>query len=220
MRMRKISEKVPTLDDLIQKFLLVKQSQHTGELAMRDYPNIDYELVLGHYAEIEQWVESGRVDCGFLRLPAHHDFDTFSLAEDPLFAVLPEAHPIAKCDCVPLEALCEEPFLFLEKEEKAEISELFARHKLQPHVQLRTVDDYAVMSMVESGLGLSILPGLILRRIPYKIAIRPLGVPASRSRSVLRCAKTRPRRLPSAAFWTISPTGTRKPARLPKQPSR
>lgn len=149
MRMRKISEKVPTLDDLIQKFLLVKQSQHTGELAMRDYPNIDYELVLGHYAEIEQWVESGRVDCGFLRLPAHHDFDTFSLAEDPLFAVLPEAHPIAKCDCVPLEALCEEPFLFLEKEEKAEISELFARHKLQPHVQLRTVDDYAVMSMVE-----------------------------------------------------------------------
>ena len=51
----------------------------------------------------------------------------------------------------------------------------------QPHVQLRTVDDYAVMSMVESGLGLSILPGLILRRIPYKIAIRPLGVPASRT---------------------------------------
>ena len=55
------------------------------------------------------------------------------------------------------------------------------RHKLQPHVQLRTVDDYAVMSMVESGLGLSILPGLILRRIPYKLAIRPLDVPASRT---------------------------------------
>ena len=55
------------------------------------------------------------------------------------------------------------------------------RHKLRPHVQLRTVDDYAVMSVVESGLGLSILPGLILRRIPYKIAIRPLGVPASRT---------------------------------------
>ncbi len=105
MRMRKISEKVPTLDDLIQKFLLVKQSQHTGELAMRDYPNIDYELVLGHYAEIEQWVESGRVDCGFLRLPAHHDFETVSLAEDPLFAVLPEGHPLAKRGRVPLEAL-------------------------------------------------------------------------------------------------------------------
>ncbi len=94
---------------------------------------------------------------------------------------MPETHPLAKRERVPLEALCGEPFLLLEKEEKAEISELFARHGLTPHVQLRTVDDYAVMSMVESGLGLSILPGLILRRIPYKIAIRPLTVPASRT---------------------------------------
>ena len=39
MRMRKVSEKVPTLEELIGKFLLVKQSQHTGELAMRDYRN-------------------------------------------------------------------------------------------------------------------------------------------------------------------------------------
>ena len=39
MRMRKISEKVPNLEDFVQKFLLVKQSQHTGELAMRDYRN-------------------------------------------------------------------------------------------------------------------------------------------------------------------------------------
>ena len=39
MRMRKVSEKVPTLEELKEKFLLVKQSQQTGELAMRDYRN-------------------------------------------------------------------------------------------------------------------------------------------------------------------------------------
>lgn len=39
MRMRKVDEKVMTLEDLMQKFLLVKQSQHTGELTMRDYRN-------------------------------------------------------------------------------------------------------------------------------------------------------------------------------------
>ena len=36
------------------------------------------------------------------------------------------------------------------------------------------------MSMVESGLGVSILPELILRRIPYRIAARELDVPACR----------------------------------------
>lgn len=39
MRMRNVREKVPTLEELREKFLLVKQSQHTGELAMRDYRN-------------------------------------------------------------------------------------------------------------------------------------------------------------------------------------
>lgn len=146
-----------------------------------DYPNIDYELVLGHYAEIEQWMEDGRVDCGFLRLPVKGDFETVFLEDDPLMAVLPAQHPLAALERVPLAALCDAPFLLLEKEEPAEISALFEAAGLRPHVQLRTVDDYAVMSMVESGLGLSILPNLILRRIPYRIAIRPLDVPASRA---------------------------------------
>ncbi len=34
--------------------------------------------------------------------------------------------------------------------------------------------------MVESGLGVSILPQLILKRIPYRVAIRALDVPAYR----------------------------------------
>jgi len=35
--------------------------------------------------------------------------------------------------------------------------------------------------MVESGLGVSILPELILRRIPYHIVIKELDVPANRT---------------------------------------
>lgn len=33
------------------------------------------------------------------------------------------------------------------------------------------------MAMVEKGLGVSILPDMILRRIPYEIEIRPLERP-------------------------------------------
>ena len=51
----------------------------------------------------------------------------------------------------------------LEKGERAEVSSLFARHGLTPRVHFTTWDDYAIMSMVESALGISILPELILR---------------------------------------------------------
>ena len=35
----------------------------------RDYPGIEYEMLLGDYEEVEHWIDEGRVDCGFLRLP-------------------------------------------------------------------------------------------------------------------------------------------------------
>lgn len=146
----------------------------------KDHPGIDYELLMGDYSEIETWVREGRVDCGFLRLPTRLPLDTIPLAKDRLLAILPEGHPLAARERIPLAALCEEPFLLMERGGKAEIAEIFERERLKPRVHFTTWDDYAIMSMVESGLGLSILPELILRRIPYRIVAKELEVPAYR----------------------------------------
>ncbi len=147
----------------------------------KDYPNIDYELLLGDYTEIEEWIHTGRVDCGFLRLPTHPDFETVFLEQDKLMAIIPENHPLKDCDKFPVTALCNEPFMLLEKGAKAEISEIFERNNLSPDVKFTTWDDYAVMSMVESGLGIAILPELILKRAPYRIIAKELDVPAYRN---------------------------------------
>lgn len=146
----------------------------------KDYPNIDYELLLGDYTEIENWISEGRVDCGFLRLPTRPEFDALYLESDRLLAVLPENHELAGEKTVPVSALCKEPFMLLEKGAKAEVSEIFENNNLIPSVHFTTWDDYAIMSMIESGLGVSILPELILKRVPYNIIIKELDVPAHR----------------------------------------
>ena len=87
------------------------------------------------------------------------------------------------------------PFMLLEKAAQAEVSEVFERNGLKPRVHFTTWDDYAIMSMVENGLGLSILPGLILTRCPYRIEKRPLDPPARRELA----AVYRPGLLSSAA---------------------
>lgn len=147
----------------------------------KDYPDIDYELLLGDYAEIEEWILEGRVDCGFLRLPVHAELETIFLEQDRLLVVLPEGHPLAECEKFPVNALVEEPFMLLEKGARAEVSDIFEKCGLTPKVHFTTWDDYAIMAMVESGLGISILPELILKRIPYHIVVKELEIPAYRS---------------------------------------
>lgn len=157
----------------------------------QDYPNIDFELLLGDYTEIEKWILDGRVDCGFLRLPAQADLDTDFLEQDQLLAVLPEGHPLAGCRRFPVTALVADPFILLEKGSQGEIAGIFKNCGLTPQVRFTTWDDYAVMSMVEKGLGISILPQLILRRVPYRIVAKELEVPAYRNIGIaLRDKKT------------------------------
>ena len=143
----------------------------------KDYPGIDYEMLLGDYEEVEKWIDEGRVDCGFLRLPAGGAFDVISLKKDEYKAVLPVDHPLAEKKLLDYEDLNDQSFLLLEHGGKTEVSELLEKNHAHPNIRFTTWEDYAIMSMVERGLGVGVLPDMILRRIPYQIAIRSFRNP-------------------------------------------
>lgn len=147
----------------------------------QDYPGIEYEMLLGDYEEVEQWIDKGRVDCGFLRLPTLPKFDTFLLKQDEYKVVLPAGHCLAEKETVAVEDLNGLPFLLLEHGGKTEVSDLLERSHVQPDIRFTTWEDFAIMAMVEKGMGASILPDMILQRIPYKIEIRSLQKPYYRS---------------------------------------
>lgn len=143
----------------------------------KNYPGIEYEMLLGDYDEVENWIEEGRVDCGFLSLPTKAAFDTISLKMDEYMVVLPEGYPLCAKEKIEIESLENEPFMLLEHGGKTEVTELLERSGVHPQIRFTTWEDYAIMAMVEKGLGIGILPQMILQRIPYRIQIRPLAEP-------------------------------------------
>ena len=156
-----------------------------------DYPGIQYELLLGDYAEIERWLSEGRIECGFLRLPTKSNFETIFLEKDELVAVLPKNHRLTKKEKLKPADLQDEPFMLLEHGGKTEVSEFLEKNNVMPDIRFTTWDDYAIMSMVESGLGIGILPKLILKRIPYDVEIRSFSKPYYREIALaLRNQKT------------------------------
>lgn len=147
----------------------------------KDFPGIEYEMLLGDYDEVEQWINEGRVDCGFLRLPTSIDFETIPLKQDEYKVVLPVGHPLAERETIAIADLNDQPFLLLEHGGKTEVSDLLENRKVRPDIRFTTWEDFAIMAMVEKGMGISILPDLILKRVPYRIEIRPLKEPYYRS---------------------------------------
>lgn len=146
----------------------------------KDYPNVAFELLLGDYDEIEKWIISGRVDFGFLRLPTLPDLQVQYIEQDELKVILPENHPLTAYPQISLQDLSDLPFILLEKDGNSDITRLLDKMNSFLNVQFTTWDDYAIMAMVEKGLGISILPSLILERIPYNLVIKDLDVPAFR----------------------------------------
>lgn len=122
----------------------------------------------------------GRVDCGFTRIPTKNKLEILPLELDELHVIMPEGHPLSKYDTIPEIELCNYPFLLLEKDSNKVVSEIFQKLGLKPNIRVTTWDDYAIMAMVEQGFGISILPKLILQKIPYKIVSKCLDNPVFR----------------------------------------
>ncbi|MED4689331.1 LysR family transcriptional regulator substrate-binding protein [Peribacillus frigoritolerans] len=52
---------------------------------------------------------------------------------------------------------------------------IFKQYDFKPDTQYRVYDPYAIMSMIEHGLGISILPKLLLHKCPYNIVTKSIS---------------------------------------------
>jgi len=137
-----------------------------------EYPNIGFELLQGDVTQISDWLRNGTVDVGFMTDPESDEFYFRELLADRMNIVLPPEHPLAGGP-VSLDQLKDETFVLLESGYSQITEKMFRSAALRPKQQYTVKDDYTVMSMVENGLGVSLLPELMLQRTPYKMYTCP-----------------------------------------------
>ncbi len=145
-----------------------------------DYPKVHFELLHGNNDEIEHGIASGRLDCGFMKLPAAENLHTIFLRRDPMVAVLSEDHPFAEKASFPVKALEQFPYIEIDEGIENEITRVFSEHHIRPDVHYTQKDDYAVIAMVEKDLGITLLPELVLKDSVRTVVCRQLTVPSFR----------------------------------------
>ena len=145
----------------------------------RDYPHVEIKLMEGIWQEVSQWLEERSADIGFLSYQDGMPFEWIPLAEDPMLALLPPDHPLAHADVYPLENCGKDSFIMPALGCDDDVEALFARRRIKPNIRYTTIESFSAMSMVEQGLGVSVMNRLITEKRVCDISMIPIDPPAS-----------------------------------------
>ncbi len=138
------------------------------------YPAIEIKLLEGYYDDIESWIVSGAVDMGFVSLPTSETLEAAMLHQDRMMVIVTDDHPVSLKESVPISQLQQETFIMPKTGCDNDIQRIFRKARFAPKVKYELGDDHAIIAMVQSGLGISILPEMILFRLPPNIRAVPL----------------------------------------------
>ena len=138
----------------------------------------------GDYSSIPQWINEGSIDFGFVNPIACPDLMTIHIKDGEFMAVVPPKHKLASKDKVSLKDLTYDPYILLEEGHYSEPLKAFEKENLKPKIKYTVHDDYAIMTMIEQGLGIGILAKLVLNRTNYDIKVLPIELPIYRHLAV------------------------------------
>jgi DNA-binding transcriptional LysR family regulator len=139
------------------------------------YPDISIEVYQGTYDDVAAWLKSGVVDLGFLSLSSAGGLPLTSLCRDPLVCVGPRGfRGDSGAGPVSLEELQDYAFVSQRESCDADIQNFISKYRLKVDSSCHVVDDLSTIAMVAAGMGICIMPQLVMSHLSYPVDIYPL----------------------------------------------
>ncbi len=149
----------------------------------QDYPQIKIDLKEGSIEEIHDWILDHTVDLGLTSLQENDEFDYIPIHKDPMVGVVPYGYDLKNKNYIDVSEFENQPFIMpsMDKQNDSDVDKVLKKAGIEANVTFSSKDDIAIMSMVENGLGVSILPELITLRHFQKVHVLPLNPPFYRT---------------------------------------
>ena len=140
----------------------------------KHYPGVRVQLVEGGSGELEEWLKENQVDMIFCSRRPSVGREWIPLATDPIVAVLPVDHKDAKKRQFDVSWFEKEGMVVSPKEFDSDVANVYKTIGNKMNVKFVSRVDYTIISMVANGLGVSVLPRLVLEGFEDKVAAVPL----------------------------------------------
>jgi len=145
----------------------------------RQYPEVDVVLFEGTLEEVEEWIEHSIVDIGFVPLPAT-GMDSTLITLDELCVAVPTGHHLNTQPAVASWDLRAEKFIMPRSDECVfRLMDLAGVDvtEFRPAIRYQASDSATILAMVREGLGITLLPRMMLPTKVEGIAVLPLDPP-------------------------------------------
>jgi LysR family transcriptional regulator, hydrogen peroxide-inducible genes activator len=163
----------------------------------RKFPQVQLTVVEEITPILLDRLRAGTIDLAILALPLRgHEFDTFPLLTERLFAALPKKHKLSSRKSISLKDLRSQPFLLLRDGHCFRDTAVAAcdRARLHPQIVFESGQFTSLLSMVGAGMGVSIVPAMAVEkgapcryvRVADPQAARTIGATVLRGRSLTR----------------------------------
>ena len=144
-----------------------------------EFPDVTVNIQMGTVAELYGGLNEGRFDICFGTRNNKYNFKWVNLGDDPFYAILPKDYPVD--DEFPIKGFNGTKFLMPGLGFDDDIGAVFSEYGVKPFVTPTYVDDPAIISMVEHGLGISMLSQLILAKRHTSVKMLPIVPGVSRT---------------------------------------
>jgi LysR family transcriptional regulator, hydrogen peroxide-inducible genes activator len=131
----------------------------------RKFPEAKISIVEEITPILLERLRTASIDLALLALPIRgHEFETFPILTEPLFAALPQKHSLSRRRSLGLKDLRAEPFLLLRDGHCFRENALAAcdRARLHPQIAFESGQFSSLLSMVAAGMGVSVVPEMAL----------------------------------------------------------
>jgi len=145
-----------------------------------EYAGVHVDIQMGSVEEVYRWVREGKVDMCFASWQEGVNLEWVHLRDDPLLVILPRTERAKEGQSFAVSDFEGREFLMPSMGFSLDITRVFNRFGVRPAIRDTQVNDSVVISMVEHGLGISILSELVLQGRKSDVLALPMDPPAVR----------------------------------------
>jgi LysR family transcriptional regulator, hydrogen peroxide-inducible genes activator len=149
---------IPTIAPYVLPELVVTFQKH--------YPQVTLEIVEDVTSGITRRIEAGELDVAIASTCQQTPtLRRESLSAEPLLALLPEDHPMAKKALIELDDLKSQRFLLLHEMHclSQQVNHLLESRRLRPEIALAGSQLTTIANMVAAAIGVSIVPQMMVK---------------------------------------------------------